>query len=125
MPSTLGRLALTGKTVPPKGWLTRFHSRDRPTLFGASLAPITATFAGAKKNPSGWPRWWRISWAGSPRSDRGEPGGRAGFAALASDTPIIMSLFPREFNRRARRKRARRPGTGGLLSAVQPPARVL
>src|SRR6266511_5915813 len=49
MPSTLVRLALTGKTVPPNGLLTRFHSTVRPTLPGASDAPITATAFGPKK----------------------------------------------------------------------------
>ena len=48
MPSTLARLGLTGKTVPPKGLLIRFHSTVRPTLPSFSVAPITATFLGAK-----------------------------------------------------------------------------
>ena len=34
MPRTLGRLELTGKTVPPNGLLSRFHSTERPTLPG-------------------------------------------------------------------------------------------
>ena len=47
MPSTLGRLELTGNTVPPNGLLSRFHSTVRPTLPGRSVAPITATLRGA------------------------------------------------------------------------------
>ena len=47
-PSTFGRLALTGKTVPPNGLLTRFHMMVRPTLPGRSVAPITATVSGLK-----------------------------------------------------------------------------
>jgi len=40
--------------VPPKGFVTRFHSRVRPTLPGFSVAPITATVLGEKKTSSGW-----------------------------------------------------------------------
>ena len=53
IPSTLGRLSLMGKTVPPKGLLTRFHISVRPTLSARSLAPMTATLRGAKKTSSG------------------------------------------------------------------------
>ena len=56
MPSTLGRLGLTGKTVPPKGLLIRFHSTVRPTLPGFSVAPMTATVFGAKNTSNGWLR---------------------------------------------------------------------
>ena len=48
MPSTLTGRWLTGKTVPPKGLLIRFHSTVRPTLPSFSVAPITATLFGAK-----------------------------------------------------------------------------
>ena len=54
IPSTLGRLRFTGKTVPPKGVLMRFHRIVRPTLPGVSVAPITATFSGEKNTSSGW-----------------------------------------------------------------------
>src|SRR5688572_14401055 len=53
MPSTLGRLSLTGKTMPPNGLLTRFQITLRPTLPGVSVAPITATACGAKKTSIG------------------------------------------------------------------------
>lgn len=53
MPSTLGRLGFTGKTVPPNWLLIRFRSTVRPTLPGASVAPITATARGKKKGLSG------------------------------------------------------------------------
>jgi hypothetical protein len=49
MPRTLDRLALTGKTVPPKGLLSRFHNTERPTLPARSEAPITATLLGRNK----------------------------------------------------------------------------
>jgi hypothetical protein len=49
MPKTLGRLGFTGKTVPPKGELTKFHRMVRPTLPGVSVAPMTATVLGRKK----------------------------------------------------------------------------
>src|SRR4029079_12300697 len=65
MPSTPGRLGLTGKTVPPKGLWIRFHSSVRPTLLGVSVAPITATFFGEKITSSGWRSWRRTSWARS------------------------------------------------------------
>ena len=52
MPSTFGRLELTGKTVPPKGLLSRFHSTERPTLPGRSEAPITATLWGRNRDPA-------------------------------------------------------------------------
>jgi hypothetical protein len=48
IPRTLGRFGLTGKTVPPKGLVTRFHSTVRPTLPCVSVAPITAMVRGAK-----------------------------------------------------------------------------
>ena len=47
-PSTLARLRLIGKTAPPNGLLIKFHMRVRPTLPGVSVAPIRATFFGAK-----------------------------------------------------------------------------
>ena len=53
IPSTLTRFALMGKTVPPKGFVTRFHINVRPTLPARSLAPMTATLRGAKKTSSG------------------------------------------------------------------------
>ena len=53
-PRTLARFALTGKTVPPKGFVNRFQSTVRPTLPGVSLAPMTATLRGAKNTSSGW-----------------------------------------------------------------------
>ncbi len=53
MPSTLGRLALTGKTMPPNGLLTRFQITLRPTLPGVSVAPITAIALGVKKTSIG------------------------------------------------------------------------
>ena len=65
MPSTLGRLGLTGKTVPPKGLLIRFHRMVRPTLPWVSVAPMTATVLGAKMASSGWRVYCRTSWAGS------------------------------------------------------------
>src|SRR5271165_2207056 len=54
IPNTLGRFEFTGNTVPPKGLLNRFHSTDRPTLPGRSVAPITATLRGANNASSGW-----------------------------------------------------------------------
>ena len=54
MPSTLGRLEFTGKTVPPNGLLSRFHSTERPTLPGRSEAPMTATLRGANSGSRGW-----------------------------------------------------------------------
>ena len=54
IPNTLGRLEFTGKTVPPKGLLSRFHSTERPTLPTRSVAPITATLRGANNGSSGW-----------------------------------------------------------------------
>ena len=65
IPSTLGRFGLTGKTVPPNGLLIRFHSSVRPTLLGVSVAPITATFRGAKITSSGWRSCRSTSWARS------------------------------------------------------------
>src|SRR5688572_20108858 len=53
MPSTLVRLALTGKTMPPNGLLTRFQITFRPTLPGVSVAPITAIALGVKKTSIG------------------------------------------------------------------------
>jgi hypothetical protein len=70
MPSTLGRLRLTGKTVPPKGLLMRFHRIVRPTLPTFSVAPITATFCGAKKGANDARVNWRISLLGSPLAGR-------------------------------------------------------
>ena len=37
MPSTFVRLEFTGKTVPPNGLLSRFHSTERPTLPARSV----------------------------------------------------------------------------------------
>src|SRR5271165_2774114 len=54
MPSTFGRLELTGNTVPPNGLLSRFHNTERPTLPARSVAPTTATLRGAKNGSSGW-----------------------------------------------------------------------
>jgi hypothetical protein len=48
MPRMLLRLGFTGKTVPPKGLLIKFHSSVRPTLSSFSVAPITATLRGLK-----------------------------------------------------------------------------
>ena len=48
IPSTLDRLGFTGKTVPPNGLLIRLRKSVRPTLFGDSVAPMTATVEGAK-----------------------------------------------------------------------------
>ncbi len=53
MPSMLAREGFTGKTVPPKGLLMRFHSIVRPTLPTFSVAPITATDLGANMASSG------------------------------------------------------------------------
>ena len=53
IPSTFARLGFTGNTVPPKGLLTRFQSRVRPTLPRASVAPITAILRGSKIASSG------------------------------------------------------------------------
>ena len=65
IPSTLGRLELTGKTVPPNGLLTRFHMIVRPTLPGRSVAPITATVSGRKIASSDCRSYPRTSCAGS------------------------------------------------------------
>ena len=46
----LCRLGLIGKTVPPKGLLIRFQRIVRPTLPAVSVAPMTATVFGAKKD---------------------------------------------------------------------------
>ncbi len=54
-PSTLARLGLTGKTVPPKGLVTRFQRIVRPTLPAFSVAPMTATLLGAKNTSKGRP----------------------------------------------------------------------
>lgn len=54
IPSTLGRFEFTGKTVPPKGLLSRFHSTDRPTLPARSEAPTTATLCGRNNGSRGW-----------------------------------------------------------------------
>src|SRR5437764_11533970 len=48
MPSTLLRLGLMGKMVPPKGCSSRLRKTVRPTLAGFSVAPITATVRGRK-----------------------------------------------------------------------------
>ena len=53
MPRTLGRLRLTGKTVPPKGLEIRFQRIVRPTLPSRSVAPITATLRGEKMQSRG------------------------------------------------------------------------
>jgi hypothetical protein len=53
MPSTLARLGLIGYTVPPNGLLIKFHKTVRPTLPNFSVAPIKATFFGAKNVSSG------------------------------------------------------------------------
>ena len=53
MPITLGRLGLTGYTVPPNGLLIRFQRMDRPTLPAFSVAPTTATARGVKIASSG------------------------------------------------------------------------
>ena len=56
MPRTLLRFGLTGKTVPPKGWLIRLRKMVRPTLPSVSDAPMTATLRGEKITSSGWRR---------------------------------------------------------------------
>ena len=48
MPRMALRVGLTGKTVPPKGLLMRFHRMVRPTLPSRSVAPTTATPRGRK-----------------------------------------------------------------------------
>ena len=53
MPSTLGRFAFTGNTVPPNGLLIRFQRIARPTLPAVSDAPMTATLRGRKIASSG------------------------------------------------------------------------
>src|SRR5471030_3193589 len=53
-PSTCSRFSLTGKIVPPKGLVSRFHINVRPTLPGRSLAPMTAMLRGAKNMSSAW-----------------------------------------------------------------------
>src|SRR5437764_554645 len=42
-----------GKTAPPNGLVTRFQRMVRPTLPAVSVAPITATFCGAKNTSRG------------------------------------------------------------------------
>jgi hypothetical protein len=56
MPRMLERLGLTGKTVPPNGLLSKFHTMVRPTLPAFSVAPMTATLLGDMMAPS-----WRTS----------------------------------------------------------------
>jgi hypothetical protein len=65
MPSTFWRLSFTGKTVPPKGFDTRFHIIVRPTLPGRSVAPMTATVSGRKMASSGSRSYPSTSCAGS------------------------------------------------------------
>ncbi len=65
MPKTLERFGLTGKTVPPKGLVTRFQTRERPTLPSRSEAPMTATERGLKNTSRGCRRRLRMSCADS------------------------------------------------------------
>ena len=48
IPSTLRRLGLTGKTVPPNGLFIRFDTIVRPMLPAFSVAPMTAMVWGVK-----------------------------------------------------------------------------
>jgi hypothetical protein len=57
IPKTLLRFGFTGNTVPPKGELIKFHSVVRPTLPGASVAPITAMLLGVKNTSRGCSRF--------------------------------------------------------------------
>jgi hypothetical protein len=43
-----------GNTVPPKGWLSRFQRRVRPTLPAFSVAPMTAMLFGLKMALREW-----------------------------------------------------------------------
>src|SRR5687768_12388332 len=102
MPRTLGRFGLTGKTVPPKGLETRFHSSVRPTLFGVSVAPMTATLRGEKMTSSGWRSWRRTSWAVSVVGAAGfmRPNG---MAATASRQHRLRRLLRRRLRLSRRR----------------------
>src|SRR6266487_3731426 len=71
MPRIEGRLGLTGKTVPPKGLEIRFQRMVRPTLPCVSVAPMTATFFGAKIASSGLASNLRTSAARSKPENAG------------------------------------------------------
>jgi hypothetical protein len=53
IPKTLARFGFTGKTVPPKGFVKRFHNTVLPMLPTVSVAPRTATVLGVKKTLKG------------------------------------------------------------------------